>query len=92
MKKLEQCQLVFRCEVDSGAGLPVRVVGNPSQSVIPSQECREQREKAAGLEDRWVWRTRGVTMEVADPEEHECHVQREEEREEGDCRAQGAEQ
>ena len=48
--------------IDREKRLPVRVVCNTSQSVIPSQECREQREEAAGFENRCVWRTHGITM------------------------------
>lgn len=63
MKKLEsRCQLVLRYLIDEEGGLPVRVVCNTSQSVVPGQECREQREEAAGLDDGWVWRTHGVTV------------------------------
>ena len=63
MKKLEQGQLVSRCFIDREAeGLPVRVVRNTRQRVVPGQECREQREKAAGLDDGWIGRTHGVTM------------------------------
>lgn len=43
-------------------GSPVRIIGNTSESVIPSQERREQREEAAGLDDGEVRRTHGVTM------------------------------
>ena len=61
MKKLEQGQLVFHLFIDR-EGSPVRVVCNTSQSVVPSQECREQGEKAGGLDDRRVWRIHSVTM------------------------------
>ena len=47
---------------DRGESLPVRVVCDTSQGVVPCHECREQREKAAGLDDRWVWRTGRVPV------------------------------
>lgn len=65
MKKLEQgqsAQSPFRKEDGGGGSLPVRIVCNTSQGVVPCQECREQREKATGLDDRWVRRTGCVAV------------------------------
>ena len=64
--------------------LPVRVVGNTSQGVVPSHESSDESEEASCLDDWCVWFALGVTVEVADAEEHEGHVEREEEGEEGD--------
>ena len=63
MKKLKRGQPVSRKKQWSEErSMPVRIVCNTRQSVVPRQECREQCEKAASLYDRWVWRARGVAM------------------------------
>lgn len=64
MKKLERGQPGFHLvgKMTEGRSLPVRVVCDTSQGVVPCHECREQREKAAGLDDRWVWRTGRVPV------------------------------
>ena len=62
MKKLERGQLVFQHLIESGEGLPVRVICDTSQRIVPGQECREQGKKAAGLDDGWVWHPHGVTV------------------------------
>lgn len=64
--------------------LPVRVVGNTSQGVVPSHESGDESEEASCLDDWCVGFALGVALEVADAEEQEGHVESEEEGEEGD--------
>lgn len=61
---------------------PVRVVRDTSQSVIPSQKRSEQSEETTSFDDGRIWCTHGITVKIADTEEHECHIEREEQGEE----------
>ena len=62
----------------------ITIIRDTSERIIPRRERRQQREEAPGLDDRRVRMTRGVAVEVSDAEEHEGHVEREEEGEEGE--------
>ena len=64
--------------------IPVRVIRNTSQGIIPSHESGEEREETSGLNNWWVGRTGRVTVEIPNAKEHEGHVEREEKGEEGD--------
>lgn len=74
------------------ADVPVAVVRDTGQSVVPRQEGRQKTEKATGLDDRWVRRAFGVAVEVADAEQEESHIEGEEEEKEGDRRTEGEEE
>ena len=69
-------------------GSPVRVVQDTSKRIVPRQECRQQRKKATCLLDRGVDFARGIGVQICDAEEEECHVEREEQGEESDGRAE----
>ena len=86
MKKLEEREPNSRNIMTGGdrGNIPVRVVRNTSQSIIPSQESGEKREETSGLNDWWIGRARRVTVEIANGEKHKGHVEREEKGEEGD--------
>ncbi len=86
MKKLKEREPNSRNMITGGnrENIPVRVIRNTSQSIIPSQESGEEREETSGLNDRWIGRARRVTVEIANAEKHEGHVEREEKGEEGD--------
>ena len=83
MKKLEEHQPNSISGGDR-ENLPVRIIRNTSQSIIPSHESGEEREETSGLDNWWVGRTRRVTVEIPNAEKHEGHVEREEKGEEGD--------
>ena len=86
MKKLKEREPNSRNTTSSGnrVNIPVRVIRNTSQSIIPSQESGEEREETSGLNNWWIGRARRVTVEIANAEKHEGHVEREEKGEEGD--------
>ena len=69
----------------------ITIIRNPRQRIIPRRERAQQREKSARLYNRGVGVAGGVAVEVADAEEHEGHVEGEEEGEEGDGGFEGAE-
>lgn len=71
--------------------VPVAIIRNTGQRIIPGHERRQQREESSGLENGRVGHIHGVAVEVGDAEEHESHVEGEEEGEEGDSRAESAE-
>ena len=71
--------------------IPVRIICDTSQSIVPSQERCQQSEETASLHDVQVGRALGGALQVGDAEEEEGHIKGEEEREEGDGRAEGAE-
>ena len=71
--------------------IPVRIIGNTSQSVVPGQESREKCEETASFDDRRIRHVHCVAVEVSDTEQHECHIQRKEQCEESNGRAEGAE-
>ena len=86
MKKLEECKLNPRNKttVSDKDDIPVRVIRNTSQSIIPSQESGKEREETSGLDNWWVGRTHRVTVKIPNAEKHKGHVEREEKGEEGD--------
>ena len=59
---------------------------------IPCGESSENTKGTACSDERDVGGSSGVVVEVAEAEEEECQVKREEQREEGDGRAKGADQ
>ena len=71
--------------------VPVAVIRNTGQRVVPGHKRRQQREESSGLENGRVGRIHGVAVEVGNAEEHESHVEGEEEGEEGDRGAESAE-
>ena len=66
--------------------IPVTIVCDTGQGVIPRQECGEHTKGTAGPDERWIWFALGVTVEIPDAEHQEGEVQGEEEKEEGDGR------
>lgn len=72
--------------------IPVRCIEDTSQGVIPCQEGGQKTEKATRLDDRRVWNACRATLKVADSKKQKCHVEREEEQEKGDGRAEGGNQ
>ena len=86
MKKLEEREPNSRNIITGGdrENIPVRVVRNTSQSIIPSQESGEEREETSGLDDWGIGRAGRVTVEIANAEKHEGHVEREEQGKERD--------
>ena len=71
--------------------IPVAIIRNTGQRIIPGHERRQQREESSGLENGRVGHIHGVAVEVGNAEQHESHVEGEEEGEEGNGRAQSAE-
>ena len=70
----------------------VRIVRDTGEGIVPSHEGREQGEESTGFDDGWVGRVGGVAVEIADAEEQKGQVQGQKEDEEGDGRAQRAEE
>lgn len=68
--------------------VPVRVIQDTSESIVPGQERRQQCEEAPSLFDREVDPAFGVRVQVRDSEEQESHVKGEEQGEERNRRAQ----
>jgi hypothetical protein len=58
-------------------------IGETSESVVPSEESREDAEHATGLDSADAW-CAVIEVEVADTKAEEGEVKREEEREEHD--------
>ncbi len=48
--------------------IPVRVIRDTSQGVVPGKESGEQGEEAACLEDGRIGHVHGVTVEIANAE------------------------
>lgn len=71
--------------------VPVAIVRNPGQRIVPGHKRRQQCEESSSLENGRVGHIHGVTVEVGNAEQHESHVEGEEEGEEGDSRAESAE-
>jgi len=72
--------------------VPVRVIQDTSECVVPRQECRQQCEEATSFLDRAVDPTFCVGVQICDREEQECHIKGEEQREESNGRAEGRQQ
>lgn len=66
-------------------------VGNTGQSIVPREEGSQQSEEATRLHDRSIGSST-VMPEVADSEQQEGQIQREEKREERHGGLQGAQQ
>lgn len=81
----------YVCHLQERQGVPVAVIRDTGQSVIPSQESGQKTEKATRLDDRWVWHAFGVAVEIADAEQEESEIEGEEEEEKGDRRTEGEE-
>ena len=77
MKKLEIRQPNSRHVITRGdrESIPVRVIRNTSQSIIPSQESSEEREETSGFDDWWVGRAHRITVEIANAKKHEGQVE-----------------
>ena len=58
--------------------IPIGIIRNPRQRIIPSQERRQEPEKAAGFDKRGVRVPRGIAMQVSDAEEEESEIEGEE--------------
>ena len=71
--------------------IPIRIIRNTGQSVIPRGEGGEEGEEPAGLDDGSVRHPHRVAVQVPNAQQQEGQVEREEEREEGDGRAERAE-
>lgn len=71
-----------------GSYTPVRVIQNTGQRIVPRQKRSQQRKEAPSLLNRRIDLACGIRMQIGDSEEQEGHVQREEQGEEGDCRAE----
>lgn len=72
--------------------IPVAVVRNTSQRVVPGQESSQETKEATSLDDGWVGLALGVPVEVTDAEQEESKIEGEEEQEEGDCRPERADE
>ncbi len=73
------------------AGIPVRIVCDTSQSVVPRKERCQQRKESSCFNNWHVRHIHGVPVQIPDPEEHERQVEREEQGEECDGRSKRAE-
>lgn len=71
------------------ADVPVAIIRNTGEGVIPSQEGGQKSEKASSFDDGWVRVTFLVAVEIADAEQEEGEIEGEEEGEEGDGGAEG---
>ena len=69
----------------------VAIIQYPGERVIPSRERCHQRKKATGFHDRYAWLAVGTGVQVPNSQEKKGHVQGEEEPEESDGGAEGAE-
>jgi hypothetical protein len=63
------------------------VIRNTGQCIVPSQERSKQAKPAASLDHSCIW-CAFYSLQVSDGEKHECHVEGEEQQEEGDRRAE----
>ena len=72
--------------------IPIRVIENTSQRIVPGRERGQQSEKASGFDDWWVRQAGLIGVQISDTKEHESHVQSEEQKEERDGGAQGCEE
>jgi len=72
--------------------VPVRIIQDTSECVVPGQESRQQREEATSLLDRGIDLTFGVGRQICNREKQECHVKGEEQGKESDGRAEGRQQ
>lgn len=79
-------------QFDNEYDIPVRIIRDTRNSIIPRRKRRQQTEKASSLDDGRVRLACGAPMQVSDAEEQERHVEGEEEEEEGDGGAEGAEE
>lgn len=77
------------CNLWKREDVPVAVVCNTGEGVVPSQEGGQKSEKASGFDDGWVRVTFLVAVEIADAEQEESDIEGEEEAEEGDGGAEG---
>ena len=70
MKKLTK-SISIRLKVGTREciNLPVRIVENTGQGIIPSHECREKPEKPSSLDDRWVRRASRAAVQIPDSEQ-----------------------
>lgn len=71
--------------------IPIRVIRNPSQRIVPSRKRRQQAKETSSLDNRRVGHAGGIAMQVADAEEQEGEVKGEEKEEEGDGGAESGE-
>lgn len=67
-----------------GQDEPIRVIGDTSQCIIPREERSQDSEKTSRLLDFGIRRAHRCAIEVGDTKEEECHIEGEEEGEEGD--------
>ena len=67
----------------------VAAVGNTSQGIVPGEESGEETKDTTGLDERARWGC-AVILQVTNAKQKEGKVEREEETEEGDGRAQCA--
>lgn len=81
------------CQVpeQTNADVPVAVIRNTGQSVVPSQESGHNTKSATRLDERWAWRAFRSAYGITEGEEEESEIKCEEEEEEGDRRTEGEE-
>ena len=72
--------------------IPVAAVGYACKGIVPREKRRHQPEQAAGSDDGRAGGAVVVRLEVGDAEQQKRYVEKEEEHEEGEVRAQGHEQ
>lgn len=64
--------------------IPVRIIRNARQRVVPSRKGCQQSEKAPSLDHRGIRVVGGVALQVANAEEEEGQIEGEEQKEERD--------
>lgn len=77
---------------DGNRDIPIRIIRNARQRVIPRRKRRQQTKEASRLDDRGIGLARRVPMQVSDAEEQKGEVEGEEEGKKGDGGAEGAEE
>ena len=70
----EAVEILALIALNAALDIPVGVVEDTGQGVIPGQEGSHQCEKASGFDNGWIWLTGGVRLQVADTEKQESQI------------------
>lgn len=84
--------VISTCSPHRPAASPVGIIHDPGQRIVPRQKRRQQPKEATRFDDGRVRRVRGGAVQVAEAEQQEGEIERQEEEKEGERGPQGGEE